>query len=127
MKVIPDIYRKTHLIWLIFFALLLSPGLRDGGNSPANPLRHLRQTELTITSQDQRPEKISLFTYSGFTSKLTVSFFADSFLRTRIIRHTQAAVLKWKMSGKHVVAPSLKFVQARTFQNDDEDLSLLKG
>jgi hypothetical protein len=127
MKVIPAISYKTHLIWLIFFALLLSPGLRDGVDSKSNPLRHLRQTELTLTSQDQKPEKISLFGYTGFTLNQNAGFSGDLLLLTRITRHTEVAVLKWKVSRKHVLTPTIKFVQVKTAQNDNEDLSLLKG
>jgi len=127
MKAIPDISSKTHIIWLIFFALLLSPGLRGDGINTANPLRNLRQTELTLTAQDKRSKKTSCFAHSGFTSKQTFSYSRDLLLSARIIRHSQVAVLKWQVSGKHVLSPSLNFFHAKTSQNDDEDLSLLKG
>jgi len=127
VKFIPEISCKTHLTWLIFLALLLSPGLTDGGNSTAKPLRYLKQTEVTLISQNQKPEKISIFAYSGFTSKHLVSFSVDLLFNTRVTRHSQIAVLKWKMSGKHIIPPMIKFVQGISAQNDDEDLSLLKG
>jgi len=126
MKVIPDKSCKNQLIWLTLFVLLLSPGPRDSGTRQAYPLRDLKQTELTLTARDQRSEK-KFHTACTGAPKQTSGITGDLFFHSRITRHSNVAALKWKMSQKHVLFPSLKFVLVNTAQKDDEDLSLLKG
>jgi hypothetical protein len=127
MKALQVKSRKTHLIWLVSIALLFSPGMGDAGNGSTIHLRHLKQTELTLTTQYQRSDKKSLSAFSESISKHAISFSGNLFFLTRISRHTQVAALKWKISGNHILSPLIKIAHAKIAQNDDDDLSLLKG
>lgn len=126
MKLLPAKSTKTPLIWLVSFIMLLHVSTGSSGSDSMAPLRNLKQTELTLTPVDLKSVKKS---YSFFTSiaKHPSLFTGDLSFSTRIFQHTQFVGLKLKMLKKHVRTSQMRVVHVTLAQNDDDDLSVLKG
>lgn len=106
--------------------VLLYVSTGNSGSDSMAPLRNLRQTELTLTTFDFKSAKKSLSFYTGAAKHATL-FTDDLSFNTRIFQHTHVAALKWKMIGKQVFTSPIKVVHSKVAQNDDDDLSILKG
>ena len=91
------------------------------------PLRNPKQTELALTIVDLKSVKKS---YSFFTgvAKHATCFTGDLSFNTRIFQHSQLAELKWKIFRKqHLLTSQIRIVHVKLAQNEDDDLSILKG
>lgn len=126
MKTLRHPSNHSYLIWLFSFMVLLHVGTDNSGSGSMAPLRNLRQTELTLTNFELSSAKKSL---SFFTeaAKHATRFTDDLSFNTRIFLHTHVAALKWKMIGKQVLSSPINVVHSKVAQNDDDDLSILKG
>lgn len=118
---------KTHLNWLVSFALILSLGISAESGSIA-PLRYFKQTELTLTISDHKARKASAFLKVFFRRPVSPYSFSPAF--SLLISHqTQESTLKQKVSEEHPISllPKIGLVHGKMTKNADEDNSFLKG
>ena len=118
---------KTPLIWLVSFAILFSTGVFNYGNISRIPLRHYKQTELTLKVYNQKHQKKSLSVFTDIVAKHNIRFNNDLSFLTRISWHSNTHFLIWKMCGKHLLSPTIKIVHTSLAYTTDEDLHLVKG
>lgn len=126
MKQLAAKSNKTPLIWLVSFMLLLHVSTGNSGSDSMAPLRNPKQTELALTIVDLKSVKKSYSFFTGLAKHATC-FTGDLSFNTRIFQHSQLAGLKCKMIGKHVRTSQIKVAHVKLAQNDDDDLSVLKG
>jgi len=118
---------NTSLIWLVALMLVLHVSMGNSGGGSLAPLRNLKQTELTLTTSDLKSAKKSHSFFIGIAKHAT-RFSSDLSFYTRIFHHTQSAELKFKIfKQQHLIASQITFVPVKLAQNDDDDLSILKG
>lgn len=127
MKTILHQSKNAYLIWLFSFFLLFQANIGYSGNGSKAPLRNPKQTELTLTALDKKSVGKSTSYFTVSLTKHAPGFTGDLSFLTRIFQHTQITVMKWKMTQHLILSPSFNIVHIKIAQNDDEDLSLLKG
>lgn len=118
---------KTHLIWLVSIALIVNLGM-GAENGATVSLRHLKQTELRLTSSDQNVANGSRFLTPSFPKPAPYFTFGTSFYS--IIHHqTQEVTLKQKLSEAHSISffPKIGRAYNKVALCADNDHASLKG
>jgi hypothetical protein len=127
MKHLATKSNKTSLIWLVALMLVFHSSMGNSGSGSLAPLWNLKQTELTLTTVDLKSAKKSHPLFNGIGKNATRYTFDISFY-PRISHYTQSAEMKWKMFRKQYLSTSqITVVHVKLAQNDDDDLSILKG
>lgn len=118
---------KTDLIWLVSIALIFSLGM-GAENGATVSLRHLKQTELRLTSPDQNVANGSRFLTPSF-AKPASYFTIDNSFYSYILHQTQEVTLKQKLSETHSISYFPKIGRAcnKIALSTDNDHASLKG
>ncbi len=99
VKTLSGTSSRKYLIWLVSFTLLFNIGGDFSGST--TPVRHLRQTELSIAIQAPHSAQKVHRSLTGISE--TPSPVNSSFL-SRLFHHDQIASLKWKISEHHLLS-----------------------
>ncbi len=129
MNVITEISSKKYLVWLVSLTLLFSISSGNSGSVSSTPIKHLRQTELTLCHRLQKSILNFPITISGMQTIHPSEFQRIFSFRNRIAEHTQTLSLLLKKSNIHLISslPAKGVLHPTNSSNEDEHPSYLKG